>query len=295
MFSKAYYAKLGAYSSPFSGQGIPFYPLGVQPGARVLVHEVGFLAARPYWNYFRVLSPFWRLYYDMEAGHKVFFPETGRAVTLGPAHLVLIPDHQMFHTQGNEPRAKLWLHFTCARRVHPAQALPIVLRLSACEREVLRELAGLLKSKKTRSATPRVLPVGLALLHLALSRPEIRWLEEKPGHLAELLRYIEQHYREPLSNPVLARLARVSERSLTRDFLRYQGVSPRHFLMQVRVRAATDLMLSGSASLAEIADQTGFPNRAYLTRVFTKITGVSPARFRRTRGTAGATAPAQST
>jgi len=93
---------------------------------------------------------------------------------------------------------------------------------------------------------------------------------------------IEQHYREPLSNPVLARLVHVSERSLTRQFLRYQGVSPRHFLMQVRVRAAANLMLTTSASLPEIAEQTGFPNRTYLTRVFTHITGASPAQFRRT-------------
>jgi transcriptional regulator GlxA family with amidase domain len=51
--------------------------------------------------------------------------------------------------------------------------------------------------------------------------------------------------------------------------------------MQVRVRAAADLMLTSRASLAEIAELTGFPNRAYLTRVFTQVTGKPPGLFRR--------------
>jgi AraC-like DNA-binding protein len=281
-YSAGHYAKLGAYSSPLSGQGVSFCPLGVQTGDGLLLHEAGFLAARPHWNYPRVFSPFWRLYYDFQAGHRVTFPDTGADVTLGPDHVMLIPDHQMFHTEGREPRAKLWLHFTCPRRVHPEQAIPILLRPTLCEMEVIRELAQLLKARAREASRTRIQHVGLALLHLALGRTEIRWLEERPAGLVALLSHMERHYREPLSNASLARLAGVSERSLTRLFLRYQGLSPRQFLMQVRVRAAADLMLTGQDSLAEIAEQTGFPNRAYLTRVFTQVTGKPPAQFRRT-------------
>jgi AraC-like DNA-binding protein len=281
-YSAGHYAKKGAYSSPFSGQGATFYPLGVKPGDDLVLHEAGYLAARPHWNYPRVFSPFWRLYYDFEAGHRVLFPDTGKAVTLGPEHLMLIPDHQIFHTEGSEPRAKFWLHFTCPRRVHPNQAIPILLRPTGYELDVLREEVRLLKSRNREALKTRLLHVGLALLHLTLGRTEILWLEEKPAGLVTLLNFMEQHYREPLSNPALAQQAGVSERSLTRLFLRYQGVSPRQFLMQVRVRAAADLMLTSPASLAEIAERTGFPNRAYLTRVFTQITGQTPALFRRT-------------
>lgn len=86
--SPGHYAKLGAYSSPFSGQGVTFSPLGVQPKDALLLHETGYVAARPHWNYPRVFSPFWRLYYDLEAGHRVTFPDTGTVVTLGPEHVL---------------------------------------------------------------------------------------------------------------------------------------------------------------------------------------------------------------
>lgn len=281
-YSADHYVKLGAYASPFSGQGVPFYPLGVKPEDALLLHEAGYVAARPHWNYPRVFSPFWRLYYDFESGHRVVFPDTGTTVKLGPEHIMLIPDHQMFHTEGHEPRAKFWIHFTCPRRVHPNQALPILLRPTACELGVLREEVHLLKSRNSEALKNRILHVGLALLHLTLGRTEIRWLEEKPAGLVKLLSFMEQHYREPLPNTVLAHRSGVSERSLTRLFLRYQGVSPRQFLMQVRVREAANLMLTSPASLAEVAERTGFPNRAYLTRVFTQVTGKPPALFRRT-------------
>jgi len=47
-YRKAYYVKLGAYGSPHSGQGITFYPLGVQPEEYTALHEAAFLPARPY-------------------------------------------------------------------------------------------------------------------------------------------------------------------------------------------------------------------------------------------------------
>ncbi len=278
-YSAGHYAKLGAYSNPFSGQGVSFHPLGVRLDcATVLLHEAGFLPTRPHWNYSNVFSPFWRLYFDMQSGHSVVLAD--KKVELGPDRLVLIPDHQMFQTVGAAPRAKFWLHFTCTRRVTPKQAIPIILRLSPGESAVVHELIGRLRAKKKDQQ--QILHGSLALLHLTLSRPEIEWLEEKPSALQQAILHVEQHYRQPLSNPELAKLTHLSERSLTRQFLRYQGVSPRNFIMQVRVRAAADLMLNTRASLAEIAEKTGFPNRAYFTRVFTHITGEPPALFRRT-------------
>jgi len=97
-----------------------------------------------------------------------------------------------------------------------------------------------------------------------------------------VLRHIEEHFRQPLTNPTLARFANVSERSLTRMFLYYQGVAPKHFLMQVRVRRATETDAGHTDLALRNCGKNGFPNRNYLTRVFTKITGTSSALFRKT-------------
>ena len=66
----------GAYSKPFSGVGVEFFPLGVPPDHSGLVlYEAGYLPANDWWNFPNVLSPFWRLYYNARKGHRVIFPE----------------------------------------------------------------------------------------------------------------------------------------------------------------------------------------------------------------------------
>jgi len=49
----------------------------------------------------------------------------------------------------------------------------------------------------------------------------------------------------------------------------------------VRVREAAHLLTHSPLSLDDVAEKCGFPNRVYLTRVFTRIVGEAPARFRR--------------
>ena len=51
--------------------------------------------------------------------------------------------------------------------------------------------------------------------------------------------------------------------------------------MPVRVRRAAELLTQTNLTLDEVGEQAGFPNRFYLSRVFNKITGQSPAEFRR--------------
>jgi AraC family transcriptional regulator of arabinose operon len=58
-------------------------------------------------------------------------------------------------------------------------------------------------------------------------------------------------------------------------------VSPSRFLSQVRVREAARLLANTDYSLDEIAEQTGFPDRYYMSRVFKRILEDSPAHFRK--------------
>lgn len=46
-------------------------------------------------------------------------------------------------------------------------------------------------------------------------------------------------------------------------------------------REAARLLTTTELDMDEVAAQTGFPNPAYLTRVFKRITRKTPARFRR--------------
>lgn len=274
------WAGLGAYSNPFSNQGVEFEPVcGQHATTDLALHETGFIARRPHWNYQKVFSPFWRLYYDLEPGHQVIFPR--EEIELGPDRIVLIPDHRLFHSLGTEPKPKLWIHFSREIQILPIQTIPIVLAPSATERSLLQDLIRVLRSSKKPIDRDRTFHLSLALLHLVLSRPEIAWQSEVPLNLMDVVQYVENNYASPLYTSELARRAHLSESVFRRRFHQFRNAAPAQFVTQVRIREAAHLLTTTELEMDDIAERTGFPNPAYLTRVFKRVTGKTPGRFRR--------------
>lgn len=257
-----------------------FHPLGAKTSdAETVLHETGFSLRRPHWNYQRVFSPFWRLYYDLERGHSVVFGD--REIVLGPDRLLLIPDHQLFHTVGTKPKAKFWLAFSHPRRTVAEQEMPIQLRATRTEKALIGDMTHLLWPLRPSADRQRIYHASLALLHLALSRPEIAWQADTPEELQNVIRHVEQEYERPLYIADLARMAHMSESTFRKQFKLFRHVSPAEFIAQVRVREARHLLSSTNLDVAAVAERTGFPNAAYFSRVFHRLTGGTPARSRR--------------
>ena len=270
----------GAYSSPFSGVGLEFLPLGIVPDHSGLVlHESGYLRRNRRWNFPNVFSPFWRLYYDFAPGHPLDFQD--KTVALGPDRFVLVPSRSRFHCRGERAVRTLWLHFNSARHLVSGQVVPIELKPTPAEAECLAELVQLLESNKEGELNNRIFGFSLALLQLVLNRQEIHWLEGAPAGIVQAVQHIEEHFSAELYIPVLAQIAGMSVRSFMRTFAHHYRLAPGQFITQVRVREAAHLLLSTNESLEQIAEKTGFRDRAYLSRVFKRLTHEAPAEFRR--------------
>ncbi len=270
----------GAYASPFSGVGVEFFPLGVPVDHSGLVlYETGYLPRNDWWIFPNVLSPFWRLYYNGRKGHRVLFD--GREIELTPQHMMLIPDGQLFHCRGTTPVPTLWFAFNVARRLTPQQPVPILLPPTRTERTLLHDIVRLLQAESPSEDRDKIFHASMALLHVVLGRSEIGWQGQTPAVVVETARYIEEHFAAPLSIPRLARRAGRSVEALARSFKKYRGETIGRFITKVRVREAAHLLLHTDLRIDDVAERTGFPNRAYLSRVFKQITGESPAEFRR--------------
>jgi AraC-like DNA-binding protein len=81
--------------------------------------------------------------------------------------------------------------------------------------------------------------------------------------------------------PELARQAGLSPRQLQRRFRELFGVGVKEFVIRARVQAAADALVSGVASIADVALEGGFYDQSAFTRHFRKRTGMTPARYRR--------------
>jgi transcriptional regulator GlxA family with amidase domain len=92
--------------------------------------------------------------------------------------------------------------------------------------------------------------------------------------------YIEKQYGTKLLAPELARRAGLSIAGFNRAFKRHFGTTPAMYVIEMRVREAARLLLQTDETLDAIAEECGFPNRAYFSRVFKRVTGAAPAGFR---------------
>ena len=274
----------GAYSSPFSGVGMEFYPFGVNPDLSGLtLHETGYVQNNDRWIFPNVLSPFWRLMYNFKKGHKVIFKHGEYEIT--PDHIMLIPDHQLFNCYGTTPVPTFWFAFSTAKRLDPSLKVPILLRPSEVELGLLRAAAGLFKPSRVSENRNAIYHYSTALLNVLMVRPELKWLNHQvQANILDVVKHIEESVDKPLTIPQLARRAGLSVRGFSKAFKMHQGTTAAKFISRIRVREAAQMLANSRETIDAIAEKKGFPNRNYFSRIFKKTTGESPALFRQKHG-----------
>jgi AraC-like DNA-binding protein/DNA-binding response OmpR family regulator len=92
--------------------------------------------------------------------------------------------------------------------------------------------------------------------------------------------YLHQNYTRPLKRWEVAEAIGVSKSYLSRLFNQELGISPWDYLNRFRVCQAKELFRRTQGSVKSIAKQVGFKDPKYFSRVFRKLTGLSPSEFR---------------
>lgn len=96
---------------------------------------------------------------------------------------------------------------------------------------------------------------------------------------------IWERYGEPLTLGDIARSAVLSRFHFSRVFKEATGVPPGQFLSAVRIYQAKRMLLTTSASVADVSSAVGYSSLGSFTTHFTDSVGISPSRFRRADGT----------
>lgn len=115
------------------------------------------------------------------------------------------------------------------------------------------------------------------LLHKLLSLTDTITTLSK--EMAEIIRYIEQHYMENLTLDILSTHVNYSRGYLCSIFRRELNTSFGNYLTKVRISHAKQLLTSSFLRLYEIAEQTGFYDYSHFARTFKKVTGFSPQEY----------------
>ena len=97
----------------------------------------------------------------------------------------------------------------------------------------------------------------------------------------QILKYIEQHYQEPLSIKKLAEAVGFSQSHFMKFFKNTFGTSFTAYLNDYRLTLASRLLPASEDSILTVAAESGFENLSYFNRRFKERFGVTPREFRR--------------
>lgn len=104
---------------------------------------------------------------------------------------------------------------------------------------------------------------------------------QKPDLVMQAVDYIREHYSSAVTLQQISGELDCSAGHLSRLFKNRMDTSPIHYLGQVRVERAMELLLQTDATLQEIAENVGYPDAHSLSRSFKKYKGLSPIRLKK--------------
>lgn len=96
------------------------------------------------------------------------------------------------------------------------------------------------------------------------------------------LSYVEKNFAEKLSLDSVVEHVFMNRSYFCQLFKREVGMTFGEYVEHVRIENAKRLLVTTDLPIVSVAEQTGFNNQAYFTKVFRKSTDTSPLRYRKT-------------
>ena len=152
--------------------------------------------------------------------------------------------------------------------------------VSSCLRNILREME--LKNPGYED----VCQAYMEILIIRLMRNTTMTVQIKPQVIsgnrqcATVKRYIDLHFKEPLTLEQLSEEAHMSKYYLSHAFKQEYGVSPINYMISRRIEESKYLLSETDLSMSQIAQLLGFSSLSYFSQVFRKSQDISPMEFR---------------
>lgn len=165
--------------------------------------------------------------------------------------------------------------FDFVKRALRVRALDYLLKPSAKEEliMVLEEAVNLAGQKERKEQKPLAQPEG--------EREDEKQEVMKNQLFSEYIRgYIESHYMEDISLQDVAAQLNYSDAYFCKFFKQNFDKNFIMYLSELRVEKAKELLADMTVNVKEISQRVGFRDSGYFTKVFKRVTGVTPSEYR---------------
>jgi YesN/AraC family two-component response regulator len=102
--------------------------------------------------------------------------------------------------------------------------------------------------------------------------------------IIQAIRHVKGHYMKKMAQSEVASAVGLSPQYFSNLFKLEMHITFSDYVTKVRIEEAKRKLLETSTSVGDIAFECGFEDQSYFTKVFTKVVGIVPSRYRMTGG-----------
>lgn len=233
----------------------------------------------------------WLLIYTVAGSGRFVTPSGTYDSVPGDAVLYAPKDYQDYSTAPSEGKWHLlWAHFT--PKPHWRTWLPWPMTEKGIRllhfgkgyarnafRDAMFRMVRMLRRKFPVAVDFSANALEEALLWANVASSKDEWFSIDP-RIRTAIDYFVEDLRRPFLLKTLAAHCGLSVSRLAHLFKQHTGMSPQQFLERHRMQRACQLLRLSSLNIAEIADETGYPDAFYFSNRFRKYAGKSPSEFR---------------
>ncbi len=258
------------------------------------------------WNYSNVISTFVRLFFITKgAGEMV---HSGKTYVFKPGCMYLIPSYTYNNYRSIEYHEQFYTGFfeevTYGVSIFNLLAFTYEVKASKLDKRLFKRLLEIHPNKMVKNSDPKVFINGglikktensqsdlknmletKSILEILLSRfvveGDISVSKKDKGDLNKVLVYIAENLSGNLSVEDLSNFCNLNTDYFSRSFKAKYGIRPIRFIQLKRIERSQFLLLTTKKSLKQIAEEVGMYDVAYFSKTFKKLTGVTPAGFRK--------------
>lgn len=269
------------------------------------------------WNYKNVISPYFRIYY-IDAGAGEIWNAATR-VKLEPGFLYIIPSFTLCNLVCPHDLSQYFVQFfeESSDGISLFENNRSILKVKATEIDILnfgrlleinpgRGINGSdnpkvyekntfykayqdLNNRQSMSTFTETHGILLQLVSRFLTQDAFKYndTQQIPAKILNAISHIQLNLHRDLSVAILAQRANLHTDYFSRLFHQHTGERPVKYIQEKRIERAQYLMVTTQMTFSEIATQTGFENVFYFSKIFKKITGMSPGSYRKQMDTVG--------
>jgi AraC-like DNA-binding protein len=275
-----------------------------------LLH-VNYVKLNEKWNYTNVISPYFRIYYIDEG--EGFISSRQEKIKLEKGYLYIIPSFTLCHLYCNDYLSQYFLHFfeESAGDISIFEYNRKIIKVPAGKTDIInfKRILEINPGRGiNRSDNPKVYEkneyyksyqdlndivsdsiyfetqgIMLQFISRFISSDVFNSRDTNPipSKILDAISHIQLSLKKNITVGHLAKRANLQHDYFSRLFLQFTGERPLAYIHSKRIERAQYLIAATSLSLSEIAIETGFENVHYFSKIFKKVTSLTPGEYKK--------------